>query len=242
MDGVLYIGHGSRSKKGADEAKKFLEQIIEKVPVPIQEISFLELAAPSIEEGFERCVMRGATSIAVVPLFLLTAGHVKKDIPEIIKKLAGKYPEIKIDLKDALGVQKPIIDCMAKMVREIAGETNQDDVVLIVGRGSSDPEIPLAFSEIKEKLAVQLQVNDISACFLAACEPDFQQGLEWAAKEKERRIIIVPYLLFPGVLLSTIEKAVKSYEKEGFTIFQTGPLSRHEAFKKVVIDHVLKLD
>ena len=47
------------------------------IDVPIQEICFLELAAPSMDEGITKCVERGATKIAVVPILLLTAAPCK---------------------------------------------------------------------------------------------------------------------------------------------------------------------
>ena len=87
MRAILYVGHGTRSKKGAAEAKSFLQKIIRQTNISIQEISFLELTEPFIEEGFIRCVKKGAAAITVVPLFLLAAGHIKTDIPEALLPL-----------------------------------------------------------------------------------------------------------------------------------------------------------
>ena len=100
MRAILYVGHGTRSKKGADEAKQFLEQVINEVQCEIQEVSFLELTEPFIAEGFNRCVERGATSICVVPVFLLSAGHIKKDIPEALEPLLQRFPDIPVEMAD----------------------------------------------------------------------------------------------------------------------------------------------
>lgn len=102
MKAILYIGHGTRSKKGAEEAKTFIERVMNRVNIPIQELSFLELTDPLIEEGFQRCVERGATDITVVPLFLLAAGHIKQDIPDALSSLKLKYPDIQVSVKDPL--------------------------------------------------------------------------------------------------------------------------------------------
>ena len=58
-------------KEGAEEAQSFLHRVMDRISVEIQEISFLELTEPSIEEGFLRCVNRGATEITVVPLIFI---------------------------------------------------------------------------------------------------------------------------------------------------------------------------
>ena len=82
MRAILYVGHGTRSKKGAAEAKSFLQKIIRQTNISIQEISFLELTEPFIEEGFIRCVKKGAAAITVVPLFLL-----KRKLKSIFRKM-----------------------------------------------------------------------------------------------------------------------------------------------------------
>src|SRR3954471_14075512 len=116
MKAILYIGHGTRSKKGADEARAFIARVSERVDVAIQEISFLELTEPSIEEGFARCVEQGATEVTVVPLFLLAAGHIKQDIPNVLAELHLTYPDVSIEVKDPFGVQGTILNAVAELV------------------------------------------------------------------------------------------------------------------------------
>ncbi|MFZ3198227.1 MAG: CbiX/SirB N-terminal domain-containing protein, partial [Bacillus mycoides] len=96
MKAVIYICHGSRLKAAKEEAVAFITSCMNRVEANIQEICFLELANPSIEEGFRTCVKRGATEIVAIPVFLLAAGHVKKDIPFELRKLNEEYPDIKI--------------------------------------------------------------------------------------------------------------------------------------------------
>jgi sirohydrochlorin ferrochelatase len=132
---ILYVGHGTRSKKGAEEAKQFLGRVIARVDAPIQEISFLELTEPYIAEGFGRCVAKGATEITVVPIFLLTAGHIKEDIPEALEPLRVKYPDVSVEVAPAFGVQERIVDAISELVKTSIGKVDPVDSVLVVGRG-----------------------------------------------------------------------------------------------------------
>src|SRR6476660_4577382 len=110
MKAILYIGHGTRSKKGVKEADSFVKRVMAQIDVPIQEICFLELTDPCIEEGFFRCVERGATEITVIPLFLLSAGHIKKDIPQVLISLRKRYATIQVNVRDPFGVQGKILE------------------------------------------------------------------------------------------------------------------------------------
>ena len=236
MRAILYVGHGTRSKKGAEEAKQFLQSVMGEVKEPIQEISFLELTEPSIEEGFRSCVEQGATSIAVVPLFLLAAGHMKHDIPDALRSLQKQYPHIAVTITEAFGVQNMILDAMTELIMDIAGLFSPNDAVLIVGRGSSDDAIHENFSSIVAGLKSRLGIENIGVCYLAAATPTFEEGLERVCQEASGSVVVVPYLLFGGLLLSEVQSAVKKKQQTGKSIVVTKALSKHAAIKEIVVE------
>lgn len=240
MKAILYIGHGTRSKKGAGEAIAFVNRVRERINVPIQEVSFLELTEPLIQEGFARCVDRGATEITVVPLFLLAAGHVKQDIPKVLASLQEKYPHIGIDVKDPFGVQGSILDGVAEMVVDLAGGLDPQDRLLIVGRGSSDPAILADFSIIAGGLKARLGIDHVAVCFLAAAKPTLDDGLEAITQNASSRVIVVPYLLFSGLLLAEINQKVLRLQKQGLEIIHTCPLSGHKIIEDIVIGRAVR--
>ncbi|MED4226392.1 sirohydrochlorin chelatase [Neobacillus cucumis] len=235
MKAILYIGHGTRSKKGADEAKAFIARVSERVTVPIQEISFLELTEPSIEVGFSLCVQKGATEITVVPLFLLAAGHIKQDIPNVLDSLSMAYPDISINVKDPFGVQGAILDAVAELVRETVGTVVQQDQVLIVGRGSSDPDTLADFDLIAAGLKERLGIKGVSVSYLAAAEPRFQEGLRTVMETAEGKVIVIPYLLFSGLLIAEVTAEIRKWSKLGREIYHTGILSSHRVIEDMVV-------
>ncbi|KAB2332125.1 sirohydrochlorin chelatase [Cytobacillus depressus] len=236
MKGILYIAHGTRSKKGANEARNFIERVRNRVDIPIQEISFLELTDPLIDEGFRRCVEKGATSITIIPLFLLAAGHIKQDIPESLSVLQAQFPHIRIQLEDPFGVQEIILDAAAELVKRTAGGLQQNDRLLIVGRGSSDPSIQGDFSAIANGIKNRLGIQHVSVCYLAAAEPRLKNGLDTILENAESRVIVLPYLLFSGLLSAEIEREIVKRSKERKQLINTGPLSRHQVFEEIVME------
>lgn len=236
MKAILYIGHGTRSIKGAEEAKRFIKQVMQRIDVEIQEMSFLELTEPLIKEGFRRCVEKGATEITVVPLFLLAAGHIKQDIPQVLASLQADYPHVQVTVKDPFGVQGRILDAVAEFVRSSAGYLRQSDHLLIVGRGSSDPGIQADFARIRDGLKERLGIEHVSVCYLAAAEPRLQEGLYTILEKTSGTIIVVPYLLFSGLLSVEVNREVLKWKKQGRQILVTEPLSRHRVIEDVVVE------
>ncbi|MEO2074074.1 MAG: sirohydrochlorin chelatase [Bacillus sp. (in: firmicutes)] len=239
MKAILYIGHGTRSKKGAEEAKAFIERVMNQVNIPIQELCFLELTHPLIEEGFKRCVERGATDITVVPLFLLAAGHIKQDIPDALSSLKVKYPQIQVNVRDPFGVQGLILDGVAELIRITAGEVGPDDRVLVVGRGSSDPAVHVDFAKITTGIRERLGIERVSVCFMAAAEPRLSEGLELITIGAAGRVIVVPYLLFSGLLTAEVSQEVRKRQQQGQQILHTGPLNGHRVIEDIVVKRAM---
>ncbi|MEW4286918.1 sirohydrochlorin chelatase [Rossellomorea marisflavi] len=198
---VLYVCHGSRVKEARDEAVDFITSCKVHVDAEIQEISFLELAEPSIQEGFAACVERGATHIAVVPLLLLTAVHAKKDIPGEIDNCMEAYPEISVSYGRPIGVHDKMIESV------ILHLSSMVDHVVLIGRGSSDPAVKRDLGTIAEKVRQRSGMKTVQTCFLTACEPSFTRALEDRSDTREP-VLFIPYLLFTGLLMKEIQMKI----------------------------------
>ncbi|WP_102348387.1 sirohydrochlorin chelatase [Bacillus sp. Marseille-P3661] len=207
MDGVLYVFHGSRMKKATEFSIQFVKKCMEIISIPIQEHCFLELAAPSMKQGIDSCVKRGATRIAVVPILLLTAAHAKKDIPEEIERLRELYPEVEIMYGRPFGVHEKIIEILIERIIEKKKNSKEMDV-LLVGRGSTDSDSKNDMERIATLLQEKIDVNSITCCYLAAVDPAFEIALEQTIK-KSGQVVVLPYVLFTGLLMNRMQKAVK---------------------------------
>ncbi|MFC3886746.1 sirohydrochlorin chelatase [Bacillus songklensis] len=242
MEAVLYICHGSRMKKACEEARAFVEACMERVPLPIQEFSFLELAEPAIEQGFRRCVEQGATKIYAVPVLLLTAAHAKHDIPEVLTKLHTQYPHVDIVYGRPFGVHESISDILYERILETKVSLDQDSLVLLVGRGSSDPDVKRDLGDIASLFKKKYQLKRVEICFLTAADPIFEDVLEEVKGFSYSKVFIIPYLLFTGLLMKRIEKAVRTVENEGHQQFiLTHYLEYHPHLQDVLIKRVEEL-
>ncbi|MGM7634998.1 sirohydrochlorin chelatase [Bacillus sp. Hm123] len=210
MKAVLYICHGSRVKKGREEALAFIEQSKPLIDIPIQEACFLELAEPTMEQGFARCVMQGATEIIVFPFLLLAAGHAKKDIPLELNRIQTQFPQVRIHYADPLGVHEAIVDILIERMKEKQLPIEPDATVLIVGRGSSDPQTKADFTRIVQLFRSKTKLNDVNICYLAAATPKFPMELKRLANKKPSQLWVLPYLLFTGILMQSMEKEIQS--------------------------------
>ncbi|RFU62892.1 sirohydrochlorin chelatase [Peribacillus glennii] len=215
MDAILYICHGSRVKKACDEAVSFIKACMEENQAPIQEYCFLELAEPTIEEAYRRCVQRGATRIIVVPVLLLTAVHAKEDIPNELKRIGTGFPDVHMVYGRPIGVHPNMIDILVERIAETEKNLDEDSMVLLIGRGSSDPDVKRDLSEIAGELKHKTGVSRVDTCFLTAAKPGFEEALETVKESSFKKIFIIPYLLFTGILMNTIQQTIKNSCPDG---------------------------
>ncbi|CAM3905733.1 sirohydrochlorin chelatase [Alkalicoccus chagannorensis] len=204
MQGVLYVGHGSRVPQAAANAASMMEQVKEHVDAGLQEICFLELAEPDIRAGFAALAERGATSIAVVPVLLLSAGHYYQDIPAELDKAKEDHPHIRVTYGRPLGVQDRIIDVMHDRASERGAVWNKETTILLVARGSRSPETKAAVRLIQKKIKRKFGVKRVEVGYMAVMKPSLSDTVEKLAEESN--VLVLPYLWFTGILLEEVEE------------------------------------
>jgi sirohydrochlorin cobaltochelatase len=77
-------------------------------------LAFLELMEPDLRSAVDALVADGCTSIDVLPLFLGTGGHLRRDLPPLVEAAAARHANVKIALHGAVGETPALIAAMAE--------------------------------------------------------------------------------------------------------------------------------
>ncbi|MFG6495068.1 sirohydrochlorin chelatase [Fictibacillus sp. UD] len=238
MKALLFICHGTRLKKGRMEAEEFVRLCMAQVDVSIKEICFLELAEPSIAQGFKTCIQKGATSISVIPVFLLSANHIKMDIPQELHHLQNKYPGVEVIYGRPFGVHEAIPHLLWERIMNSAVKLKKITHILLVGRGSTDPDVKQDLEAIASNVQNHYGIPSIQVCFLTGSEPSFEEAL-WNSRELYDQVIVVPYLLFSGLLRNGMKHTISRYQQQSkqiVTLCET--LGYHPILKEVLLTRI----
>lgn len=263
MRTVLLVGHGSRVQAGNEELLEFTRLIAARKPELKVETCFIELASPSIAGGIARCIEGGAAEIYVVPIILFAAGHSKLDIPMAIDEAKQRYPGVKFIYGRPLGVQDRAVDILLERIQEAerlpllqvkaAGGMDldlrgngastiedKDTIVLLMGRGGSDPDANSDLYKISRLLWERTGYRSVESCFIAIAKPSLPDGLERCLALGARRIIVLPYLLFTGVLMQQFAERVAQFAAEhpGLEVEIGGTLGAHPLLVDMLTERI----
>jgi len=212
---ILVVGHGSRVEKSNQSFLSFLERFKTHIPECEVRHGFLELAEPSLKEALEESAS-AAKEVVVVPLMLLTAGHIKHDIRGAVREAEQHFPLVSFKLAHAFGVHPKMARLYARRLQE-AGERVKASIektaVLMIGRGSSDSDANSDFCKLVKLVEEAAPYSRCAYSFMAVATPTVEEGLLQLVREQPERIILGPYLLFPGWLTGKLERLVKRFQQ-----------------------------
>jgi sirohydrochlorin ferrochelatase len=115
---LLLIDHGSRRKDANDLLAQIARLVQEMSSFKIVHFAHMELAEPTIQQGFDACVSDGADAVIVHPYFLGPGRHSTSDIPRMVAEVAAKHPQVHFRITDPLGVHPKIGELILERVRE----------------------------------------------------------------------------------------------------------------------------
>lgn len=111
--GLLLFAHGARDPEWARPFEAVAARLAQQRPGLAMRLAYLEFMSPSLEEAAHGLAAQGCEQIHIVPMFLGTGGHVRRDIPPLLEGLQSQYGDaVQWHLHPALGDQERIIQAM----------------------------------------------------------------------------------------------------------------------------------
>ena len=208
---LLILGHGTRDARGAEEFHELVRLVRERAPKLAVEGGFIELSRPPISDCVNRLEEGGARDVAAVPLMLLAAGHAKDDIPATLVREGMVHPEMSFRYGRALGVRPELLRLMDERVSAVMSEEEKEETaVLVVGRGSSDPDANSDLAKISRLFYEGRPYPLVESAYVSMIPPDVPAALERCRKLGARRVVVFSYFLFTGLL----ERRIRQQSEE----------------------------
>jgi sirohydrochlorin cobaltochelatase len=235
---VLIVGHGSRREKSNKEFETIFREFSKRHPEYDFIYGYVELASPSLEEALREAAAKHE-KVVVLPLFLFMAGHVKNDIPLLLDRVRRDFPEVEFVSARALGADGRLAKAIEDRLIEkdpALTENPQDYAIVVIGRGSSDPDANADFFKLVRLFQEGKAYGMVQPTFVAITHPLVPRTLDLVARARPKKLLVIPYLLFGGVLVERMQKLCDDFAKKYAWInCQMAPyIGFHEAVYEVL--------
>ncbi|MGV9790258.1 sirohydrochlorin chelatase [Streptomyces sp. NPDC003435] len=209
---LLIAGHGTRDEAGAEAFRDFVKELGRRHPELPVAGGFIELSPPPLGEAVTELVERGVRRFAAVPLMLVSAGHAKGDIPAALAREKERHPGVTYTYGRPLGPHPALLRVLERRLDEALGDTAREDVtVLLVGRGSTDPDANAEVCKAARLLWEGRGYAGVETAFVSLAAPDVPSGLDRCARLGARRIVVLPYFLFTGILPERVRRQTEEW-------------------------------
>lgn len=112
-EGLLLFAHGARDPAWARPFEIITERLRAARPGTPLAMAYLEFMSPGMEDAAAQLAAAGCTRVHVLPLFLGTGGHVRRDVPLLLERLRELHGDaIEWRLHPPLGDQDAVLQAI----------------------------------------------------------------------------------------------------------------------------------
>jgi sirohydrochlorin cobaltochelatase len=213
---LVVVGHGTRVEAGVREFGAFVERLRKRVAAEQVDVTggFIELSPPPLTEAVGELVAAGHRHLVAVPLVLVSAGHGKGDIPGAMMREQVRHPGLTYAYGRPLGPHPLLLSVLeARVDAALDGASREGTTVVLVGRGSSDPDANGEIAKVARLLWEGRGYDGVETSFISLAPPSVPDALQRTRLLGARRVVVAPYFLFPGVLPTRIHTQAAEYAK-----------------------------
>lgn len=200
MSALLLVGHGTRDVEGVRDFHQLVDLIAERTRERVAG-GFIELSPPPLREAVAALVDEGHRHLGVVPLVLVAAGHAKGDVPAALHREVVRHRGLSYSYGRPLGPHPALLDLLDERLSAVLDPVERaETTVVLVGRGSTDPDANAEHAKVARLLWEGRGLAGVEPAFISLARPGVPEALDRAQLLGARRLVVLPYFLFNGVL------------------------------------------
>ncbi len=245
--GILICGHGSRDSEGVEGFKDLVRGMRLRHPDTAVDYGFLEFAHPTFDVAVNSMREKGVSDIVSLPAILFAGGHAKNDMPFEMNSIQAAHNDLRIRFGSFLGVSAQLLKLCRLLIEECERSApphpREDSCLLLVGRGTSDPDGNSDVAKMARMLEEGMGFGFSRTAYIGVTKPGLEETLELLELLPHSRIVALPVFLFTGVLLKRIYSLIEKHrESSGKEILFTGPFGAHSLILDILDERIEEVE
>lgn len=235
---LLLIAHGTRNPAGAVEMDRLVELLRQRLTGPVAAAWLEDFSDPDAATAAGALIAAGATSIVTLPFLVLGAGHAKTDVPEAVHEAAAAHPDVALTHGRILGLHAALFELACARIDAVSDRAGRaDEVLLVTGAGSSDPDANGDLNKAARVLAEQTGHRWTEIAYAGVTWPRADELLARLRRAGVQRVARFSWSLLAGVLEQRVDGwADEAVERHGMQIADAGRFGPDPLVADAVVD------
>jgi sirohydrochlorin cobaltochelatase len=115
---LVLLAHGSRDDRWKAPFEALLLRIQALHPQSVVTLAYMEMTTPTLQDAME-ALPDTVTSVAILPLFMASGGHLRHDVPNLVQQAQAKWPQRSIILQAPIGEHPLLVDAMVAIAGQL---------------------------------------------------------------------------------------------------------------------------
>ena len=219
---LLLVAHGTRDPSGAMEMDELVGHLRERVDAPVAAAWLEDFAEPDAVTAAGQLVAAGARAIVTVPFLVLGAGHAKTDVPESVAEVRARHPEVPVSHGRVLGLHPTLFDLACARIDAVSDGDRGDEVLVVTGAGSSDPDANGDLAKAARLLAELTGHRWVEIAYAGVTWPRADALFARLRRAGARRVVRFSWSLLAGLLERRVDRWAADAADAGLEIADAG--------------------
>lgn len=235
---LLLIAHGTRNPDGATEMEQLVAHLRRRLAAPVGAAWLEDFSDPDAATAAAQLVADGATHVVTLPFLVLGAGHAKTDVPAAVHEAAAANPAVTITHGRVLGLHPNLFALARARVDAVSvRDGRRDEVLLVTGAGSSDPDANGDLNKAARVLAEQTGHRWAEIAFAGVTWPRADEVFVRLHRAGVTRVTRFSWSLLAGVLEQRVDDwAREASQRSDLRIVDAGRFGPDPLIADAVID------
>ncbi|EST37834.1 hypothetical protein N566_10935 [Streptomycetaceae bacterium MP113-05] len=200
---LLLVGHGAHDDDEAEALRSLLFELGRRNPELPVTGGFGE-QSPPLSGVITELAEAGATQVVALPLTLNPAGDATGALEDALAREEARHEDARYSCAHPLGPEPALLDVLELRLDEALGGSARTPAdrtattVLLVGPGTGDPAVNAELHRAARLLWEGRGYGGVETAFVSHAAPDVASGLDRCRALGARRVVVLPYFLFPG--------------------------------------------
>lgn len=111
---LVLFAHGARDSQWSEPFSAIRQAVAVRRADLTVALAFLEVMEPKLADCVAGLVRDGHTRVTIAPLFLAQGGHLKKDLPRLLKELERGHPEAEVTVLPPIGEVTELLNAISE--------------------------------------------------------------------------------------------------------------------------------